>query len=224
MPQRPVIAWSFSTLDAYENCPRKVWATKVEKLVSDVNQFNAEGDDHHKTFEYYLKNRADLPPNLQHFRPMLDRVKATPGELYTEFKMTLDTDYNPCGWSEWERAWVRGMSDVLIVNNDKAKYIDWKFGKVKDDERQPMLTAALVFQHFPQVQQVDSALVFAKHQKIVPYRHTRAQVPELWAKFLPTVQKLTQSKINNEWPARPNPLCAYCPYLACPHNKNAKQP
>lgn len=214
------IAWSFSAVDSYRNCPRKFWAVKIEKLVSDANQYNTRGDDEHKVFDAYLRSRKPLPPSLAKFQPVLDRVLSAPGQLYSEYQLTLDTNYQPCGWKDWDRAWVRAQLDVLIVDGAKAKYIDWKTGKPRSDPTQMKLAAAMIFQVFPAVNEVDTFYSYIHHNKNVPFSFTRMQVPDLWNEFLPTVRQIEKSRATGDWPATPNGLCGYCPYKACPHNTN----
>jgi hypothetical protein len=229
---RPIIAWSFSALEMFLNCPRKYWAVKVAKLVSDDNKWNLQGDDEHKSFDKYLKRTPNytLPHNLLAFTPMLDRVLATPGQLYSEMSLCLDMAFVPCKGNDWNRAWVRGAADVLIVNGTKAKMLDWKTGKVKREPKQMQLVSLLVFQHFPEVTQVDTGYVYIHHGKTVPdpklhnekadYTFNRSQIGELWQKFLPDVKRMEQAKLKDEWPPTPNPLCGYCPHRACQYNTN----
>lgn len=227
---RAIIPWSFSALEMFLNCPRKFWAVKIAKLVSDDNQWNLRGDDEHKCFDAYLKGKAALPPSLVKFTPMLDRVKAAPGQLYSEMSLSLNTQFVPCKWNDWDNVYVRGAADVLIVNGERAKMLDWKTGKVKNDPKQMELVSLLVFQHFKEVQQVDTAYIYIHHnqtvpnpqkpEQLAPYTFTRDQIGVLWQRFLPDVKKLENSKLKDEWPPTPNGLCGFCPYGACQYNTN----
>lgn len=221
---RPVIAWSFSALSTFKNCPRKFWATKIAKVVSDVNQYNAKGDQEHASFENYLKKGLLLPESARHHQPMLDKLAALPGEKYYEFKMTLDTNMVPCKWNEFDIAWVRGAADFLNVFGDKANHFDWKSGKYRPSDEQLELVALLVFRHFPEVNQVNGGLVFYKEHKIHPHIVRRSDEPRLWNSFISDVKQLEEAKQTDNWPATPNPLCGWCPYKACPHNTNKALP
>lgn len=216
---RPV-AWSYSALSMFENCPRKYHAVKIAKTFSDANKFNMRGDDEHKCFDYYLKGRSPLPATLQKFQPMLDKFRSAKGELYSEFQMALTEAYKPCSFKDWDNAWVRSVADLLIVIGDTAVMTDWKTGKVKDEPDQMQLAAGLIFQHFPAVNTVRSAYMFIHHNATVPYTFTRQQVPDIWGNFLPRVKRLTLAVKTDEWPATPNPLCRFCPVKTCPHNTN----
>lgn len=217
---RPIVAWSFSALESYRNCPRKYWAVKIAKKCSDINKQNSDGDDGHQAFDQYLTKQRSLPAHLAQFTPILERVRVSPGQLYSEYQMALRADYVPCSFKDWDNCWVRAVTDVLVVNGQRAKTIDWKFGKPRKDPAQMELLSAVIFRHFPDVQTVDAAYMYVNHGKLVPYTFHRTEEQRLWMEFLPDVRKLEQSITKDDWPATPNPLCAWCPYDGCAHNTN----
>lgn len=215
------VAWSYSVLGMFENCPRKYWAIKIAKLVSDANQYNAMGDDSHKAFEEYLKKGLMLPPHWANQQPLLDWAKSIPGEKFYEYQMTLTPEFIPTTWRDFKGAWVRAATDFLSVNGSKAIYLDWKSGKFRPDDDQIELTALMVFRHFPAVEQVNGGLVFFKHNKV--HRHIirkREDEALLWNKFIERVKPLQIAIDTSTFAPNPNPLCAYCPYRACQYNTN----
>ena len=215
---RPIINWSYSALNTFENCPRKFWATKVAKVVSDLNQANVDGDNDHKALQYHMSKGMALPPALTALAPLCSKLKSAPGEKYIEYSMCLKQDFTPTPWNNWDEAWVRGAGDVIIVNGDKAQYFDWKRGKFSANDDQIELTSLLIFAHFPAVQQVAGGLVFYNQGKVHPHMVHRGDASRLWNGYLSRVRDLEQSKTEDSWPATPNPLCGWCPYKACPHN------
>jgi hypothetical protein len=217
---KPIIAWSYSTITTFENCPYKLWAVKIKKLVSDVNASNDGGDREHKAFENYGKKGILLPAGLQQFTPMIDKVKAMPGEKYFEYSMTLTEQFIPTKWNDWDNAWVRGAADFLNVNGDKAHYLDWKSGKFNASDDQIELSSLLIFRHFPAVQQVTAGLVFYNKGRIHPHVVHRSDESRLWNHWISRLRVLEAAVKNDEWPKTPNPLCGYCPVKTCPHNTN----
>lgn len=217
---RPIIAWSFSAIQTYENCPYKFWATRVGKIVSDVNKANADGANDHESFEHYVGRNRALPAHLQRFRPALDMLKRADGEILVEQQYALDQSYAPCGFKDWNAAWVRVISDYLCINGQVARMVDYKFGKPHKDADQNSLVAAVLFQTYPQLQQIKTVYWYANHDKVVPFDFTRQDTTKIWNRFLPTVNKMTQAKLKDEWPKTPNPLCAWCPVSTCVHNTN----
>lgn len=217
---KPIIAWSFSALNTFENCNYKFWATKIGKIVSDVNQYNAKGDSEHLSFEHYLKKGIQLPSLLQPYTPMLDKLVALPGQKYYEYKMTLDSQMVPCRWNEFDKAWVRGAADFVNVHNDKAHYFDWKSGKFRPSDEQIELTSLLIFRHFPEVQQVNAGLLFYKSSQMHPHIVRRAtDESRLWNGYIGRVKDLERAVSTGNFPRNPNPLCGWCPVMQCPHNE-----
>lgn len=216
---RPIIAWSYSALTSFENCPRKYWATKISKVVSDLNQYNVQGNDDHEAIELFHKKGLPLPARLAPLLPMMQKLRESPGEKFVEYSMTLRQDFTPTHWKDWEGAWVRGAGDWVNVNGSMATYFDWKSGKPRNDiEDQVDLTSLLIFAHFPQVERVQGGMFYFNHGKLKPHAVDRADAPRLWNGFINRVRDLEAAKRDDNWPATPNPLCGWCPYKACPHN------
>lgn len=220
---RPIIAWSFSALNDFKTCHYRYWAVRIGKIVSDVNQQNSAGEDHHRDFELYVSRGKSLPVNLQRFSPVLDRIKRQPGALLCENQLALDANYQSCGFKDWDRAFVRAVADVSIVNGSRAWWIDYKFGKPKKDQEQNALGAAVLMHTHPQVQEVTTNYWYVLHDKWVPNHWRREDIPAIWNMFLPDVNKLAQAKQNNSWPKMPNPLCGWCCVMDCEFNKVAER-
>lgn len=232
---KPILAWSFSALETWRNCAHKFAQTRIFKNYSDDNKWNKDGTSEHEVFDAYLKRRQTLIPKYAEAKPLLDKLLLTPGQLYSEFSMALNQEFQPCAGNDWNQAWVRMISDVLIVNGAVAYLIDWKTGKVRPKPEQNELVALGVFQHFPAVTQVRATFAYVQHNRMVAYKDqhnqehsvaliNREEAPVLWQKFLPDVKRMTVMKQNgktpNDWPKNENPLCAYCPVGNCEFNVN----
>lgn len=219
---KPIVAWSYSAITAYENCPYKYYMTKVTKAFSDVNDDNKEGADNHESFEHYVARKRRLPDHLEKYQPVLEKLRTAAGEVLVEQQFALDEQYTQCGYKDWNRAWVRAVSDYLNINGQVARMVDYKFGKVHKDPDQNMLVAGVLFQTYPQLEQVKTVYWYVKHDKFVPFDFTRADIPRIWNRYLPTVNKMVQAKVKDDWPKYENPLCAYCPVASCHYNCNPK--
>lgn len=222
---RPIIAWSYSGLTNFEGCPRRFWATKVKKLVNDSNQYNMAGDVEHKSIEGRLKRGAPLHENIAGLEPLMAKISNAPGEGYVEFSMSLTQQFVPCKWNDWNNVWVRGAGDYVKIHGNKAFYLDWKSGKVRDlSEDQIDLTSLLLFAHFPQVEQVTGSLVYYRHGHITPpVTVGRSAASQLWNGFITRVKEMEKAVIEDNWPTNPHPLCGWCAYEACPFNKVAER-
>ena len=213
-------SWSYSALDAYENCPRKYWASYVARLPETKMKTGAEqsGINEHKAFEDYLTRGVQLPMQLSNWKPVADKLLLAPGQRYVEHEMALDGNMQPCEWRDWDRAWLRAKLDVLVVNGSRAAYVDWKQGKFRPSNQQIKLSGLMVFMHYPAVETFNGLLAFVYQNRTHPYSITRADAPALWNEFLPIVRRMQTAWSTGDFPATPNPLCGWCPYKACPHN------
>lgn len=218
---KPVIAWSFSALQMFENCPRKYWAVKIGKKVNDENQYNVQGDDEHQSIQHYAGKGILMPPALEPIKLIVDMANAKPGEKYVEQKLSITQQLVPCKWNDWDNVWCRGAGDYIKVNGENAFYLDWKSGKKKsgdDTEDQAELTSALLMAHHPKVNKVVSGIVFYRWNQMNPHVVHRSDLGRIWNGFIGRVKEMETAKLQDYWPATPNPLCGWCPYKACPHN------
>ena len=55
-------------------------------------------------------------------------------------------------------AWYRGKADATRIDGPVADGIDWKTGRIKEDETQLLLMAQLVFANFPEVKRCRQSL------------------------------------------------------------------
>lgn len=223
---KPVIAWSYSALSMYEQCPRKFWAVKIGKKVNDENRSNVQGDDEHQSLQHYASKGIGLPSTLAALKPVVDKLNALPGEKYVEQKLCLTAQFVPCSWNDWNNVWVRGAGDYVKVNGERAWYWDWKSGSKKgtdDTEDQAELTSALIMAHYPGVNKVVSGIHFYRHNQINPHVLERNELPRVWNGYISRVHALEQAKLTDNWPTNPTPLCGWCPYEACQFNRQRER-
>lgn len=217
--KRVEMFWSFSALTMFENCPRKYWAVKIKKAVSDIAAHNIGGDEEHQSIEHFFKKGLGLPQHMKPLEPVFQRLIAAPGEQYIEYPMCLTEQLQPTKFKDWDYGWVRGAADYVKINGPLATYLDWKSGKPRNEiEDQINLTALMLFRHFPAVQQVNGGLFYYNYNKIKPHVVHRADESLLWNGFYTRYGAMLRAKREDDFPATPNPLCAWCPYKACPNN------
>lgn len=216
------VTWSFSALKKYKTCARKYHAETVLKLYPRTEtEATRYGTELHKAFEEYLRDDVPLKDNSVRFKPMLDALKRVPGVLLCEHEMGLKRDLTPCAFADEDR-WVRGIADVVILNEEKKKALvgDFKSGGAKyPDKSQLCLMALMLFAHYPWVEEVNGALLFVNHNVLLPNRYYRKDIDKLWKTWQDDVAKLEASYANDVWHANPNGLCRkWCPVSHCEHN------
>jgi CRISPR/Cas system-associated exonuclease Cas4 (RecB family) len=210
------VAWSFSRITSYEQCPRKFWHESVGKTVPFTkNESAIYGDEVHKAFEMYFKKQQKLPLNLLHWTPTLAQIAAAPGEKAVEQQIALNAKWEPVEWYAKD-AWLRVKSDLTQLNPPSAVMWDWKTGKPSDDDTQLKLNAAVTFILDPSITEIKMAYLWLKTKSITPSRMLQSETPDFWSKMLPRVAKYQEAHDRQDFPPRPNFLCrGWCPIKTC---------
>jgi hypothetical protein len=207
-----VIPWSYSSLTKFETCPRQYKLTRLTgEIVEPPTEATTHGKDVHKALEDYLTGDAELPPKYENYRPIVERVKATPGELLVEHQFALTSSFKPTEFMA-DDAWVRGVIDASVVNGETATSLDWKTGKPKEDGDQMRLFAAATFALYPEVNIVNTGYVWLAYGKISKQKYKREDVAGIWQDFLPRITRLVKAKERDNFVPKPSGLCRrHCP-------------
>lgn len=215
------IQWSHSSLKDFEGCARRYQHTRVLKLHPfQETEATRYGNRVHSAIEAYIKEGTPLPEEHARFQPAVDALLSKPGRRFAEYQMALTDLLTPCDWKS-PHAWVRGIADILIVDDDNltAWVGDWKTGNNRYPDRdQLVLMSLMTFSNFPHIRRVNSALIFLLKNDIVKLKMTREEMNDSWWKYRERVAKLSASYKNNVWNPRATPLCGWCPVKTCEHH------
>lgn len=221
MQTEKIVRWSHSALKDFEGCARRYHEVKVLKKYpfqeTDATRYGVEV---HKAIENYIKSEALFPAQHAQFKPVVDALVKKPGRKLVEYEMALTRDLQPCGWKS-EDAWVRGIADILIVNDDNltATVGDWKTGSDKyPDQDQLVLMSLMVFAHFPHIRKVNSALLFIVKGSMVKMQMMREAAEAAWWRYRERTARLESSYANDVWNPTPSPLCKWCQVEGCEFN------
>lgn len=214
---------SYSSLQMYENCPKRYYHQRITKEVKDEGgPATIYGERVHKALEdRLLGKQAELSKETVQYEPLCQAVEAmaSGGVLTAEEEMTLDESLKPTGWWD-DDAWIRSKIDVLVRKGSKAVVLDWKTGKRRLSFDQLELFALQTFSHYQEVKEVTSTFVWLKDRKFDSEVYTRGDEPRLWSKLLSKVHRIEESVAHNNWPAKPSGLCGWCPCRSfCPYAK-----
>lgn len=216
---RSVFPWSHSSLSAYETCPRRYYETKIAKnFVEDESEQMRWGSAVHKALELRVRDGTPLPENMKQYEKYAMAILRAEGDVHTEQELGVNYDLEACTFDA-DDCWSRGIDDVVIVKGDTAVSLDYKTGKVKNDESQLKLSALRLFAHFPQVNTVVTSFIWLAHSgPSKPVKYTRDKTDSMWVPFIEKSEKMRWSQENDAWPANPSGLCkAWCPVKTCPH-------
>lgn len=212
------ITWSHSALKDYEGCARRFHEVKVlnNHPFQDTEQ-TRYGKDLHLAAELYVKEGTPIPEHFAFVKPVLDALIAKPGRKFAEYEMALTEDLNPVAFNSPNR-WVRGIADLIIVNDDNytARIIDYKTGNDKYPDRdQLILMSLMVFAHFPHIKHVKSALLFVVKNSMVTHEMGLEDIEPAWWQYRERVAKLNASYAHDVWNPNRTPLCGWCPVTNC---------
>lgn len=215
------IKWSHSSLKDYEGCARRYHAVKVlKKYPFQETDATRYGVQVHEAIENHIKEGTPIPPQYAQFQPVVDAMLRKKGQVLAEYEMALTQDLQVCDWNAKD-AWVRGIADILIVDDDSltAWVGDWKTGNNRYPDRdQLVLMSLMTFIHFPNIQKINSALLFIVKNDMVKMQMQREQADAAWWKYRERIAKLEASFSNNVWNPTQTPLCRYCQVLNCEFN------
>ena len=213
--------WSYSALKAFEDCPKRYYHTKVAKDFKEpTTEALLYGNEFHKAAELYIKNDTELPDKFSFAEAALQSLSEMPGKKVPEMKMGLTASLKPCAFFAKD-VWYRGIADLVIVQGETARVIDYKTGKSAQyaDTGQLELMALCIFAHFPEVTKVKSGLLFVVCNAFIKDTYEVDDSPKLWQKWLIKYGKLQEAADADVWNARPSGLCkAHCVVTTCPHN------
>jgi hypothetical protein len=218
-----LVKWSHSALKDFEGCARRYHEIKVLKNYPFTDtKHTIYGKEVHKAAEDFVREGKPIPDEYAFMKPILESLMRKPGRKFPEYEMGLRDNLSPCGFMDKD-VWVRGIADLLIVDDDnlKAWVIDYKTGNDKYPDRdQLMLMSLMVFEHFPHIRQVNSALLFVVKGSIVKHKMTREDIEPKWWDYRMRVSRLQQCFESDVWNPTQTPLCGWCPVRSCEHNPN----
>lgn len=207
-----VVPWSYSSLQAFETCPRRFHLTRIAKVVQEPqSEAMAFGNKVHKALELAVKGEARLPATFAHYQPMVTRILQSSGRKFTEHKFGITSSFKPTTFFAKD-VWFRGVIDLNIIGQKVGVTLDYKTGKPKADGDQLKLFAVTTFAHHPHLERVKTGYLWMAHDKLDADEYTPADVPVIWQEFIPRVQRMELAQKNDNWPPRPSGLCrAWCP-------------
>jgi hypothetical protein len=140
------------------------------------------------------------------------------GKILVEQKLAINKEFGPESWFS-DKAWYRGIGDVIKIVGPVALIVDYKTGKILEDGVQLALMAACTFAHHPEVKKVRSEFIWLKEDATTRADFTREGMADIWRNVWPRVEALEHAHNTMTYPAKPGPLCKrWCPVNVCPHH------
>lgn len=214
-------AWSHSSLKDFEGCQRRYHEVKVLKNYPfQETEATIYGNKVHEALEFYVRDGKPLPPEFEQFKDVADALLRKPGRKLAEQQMALNADLKPVDWFAKD-VWVRGIADLLILDDDNltAWVVDYKTGNDKYPDRdQLVLMSIMVFEHYPHIRKVNSALMFIVKNSMVKMQMQREAKDQLWWKYRERTARIEQCYETGVWNPNQTPLCKWCQVTGCELN------
>jgi hypothetical protein len=219
-----MMAWSYSSIKTFEQCPKKYFHLKIAKDVKDDPGVAADyGTAVHLAAEEFIRDGKPIPDKFGYIRPIVERLAALPGEKHAELKLGLrktNSGYEPCDFFD-DKVWWRGIADLLVIDGHRAWCVDYKTGKSARyaDTKQLDLLAGAVFTHFPEVNKIKSSLMYVVSGELIPKTHVITERSQYLSVFDSQLEGLEAAMDNGVWNPKSGPLCGWCPVVDCAHWK-----
>ena len=206
------LAWSYSSLTAYETCPKRYYLTRVAKEVKEPQtEATIHGNAVHKALELYVGGKEAMPEKYASYLPVADKLRATPGEKKLEYKFALTQGLRETTYFAKD-VWLRGVLDVGIKRNDEVIVLDYKTGKRKVDGDQLRLFAMAAFALWPFAKKVKTGFIWLASGQMDTQTYAPEDKQEILQEFSARVHRMDRSAATGQWPPRPSGLCkAWCP-------------
>ena len=216
-------SFSWSRLKNFRTCPKRHWHLDIQK---DIKEPDSEhliwGHEVHEALANYVSKDARLPQTMQHYKEVADplvRLRKAGAPVKVEQKLAMDSEFKPVSFFD-NKAWFRGVLDVIVVGDTIAGTMDWKTGKMPEDGdteyEQLALSAQLVFAHYPGVDLVETSYVWLGYSDTTERTYKRDGMVPVWNKLWPQITVMTDAYRTTSYPAKPSGLCIrHCPVKSC---------
>lgn len=216
------IPLSWSRVSVYRQCPSQFEAKYITKEYPDEsdNPAFAKGTEVHKQLEDYInwrksgKKEPSLGKIAKNVQPIIDSYfkNVLPESISAEIQLAIDHKWEKCDWfANTNTVKWRGILDMLVLmRKDRIVLIDFKTGKVRpyaDERGQLHLSAAMLFELYPDVQQITSAYLFAEHKQTDQTVFQRKDHAKNKAAFDVEWQVINE---DTEFTPKKNQYCYFC--------------
>lgn len=207
--------WSYSRFTTYDKCPAKAKYLYIDKIKDKGNANMSRGTIIHSKAEQLVKgNITGMPKELENFKDELQYLKILykKGMVFVERDLAVTKDWDPTTYDDWNNVWLRGKSDVVVIEDTVATDVDYKTGKKYDSHfEQGELYAIGSFCHFPQIKSVDVEFWYIDSGEVEGASYNKKDLNKLKKKW----EKKTRPMLTDkEFKPKPGYACQWCNFAA----------
>lgn len=226
----------FSKIALYLQCPRAFHDQYISKewdFQADANSPHlVRGTEVHKSAELYVIDKlAGIEPQpvtneAKNVLKILDRIIDSYSFVSPEQRVAIDINWKQIPinvfWQSLDgrETYMRAVFDLIAVEGDKALLADFKTGKhrkyAESEHSQLKLSAAILFEMFPEVQNVQCSYLYVDHKQTENAFYTRDQLEDMKKPFDKIAKEINETEHFDE---KVNQNCRWCKSLTCPMRK-----
>ena len=218
-PVKQFLAWSYSRLHTYQQCPLRAKLAFLDKVKEPESPALLNGSAVHKLAERFCLPKDHpqklnvLPQELKNFKKEFMELRKLNPQVEQQWAFTRD--WKPTGWFDKD-CWVRVVVDACFTHEVTLTVIDHKTGGVNktledlaEHKEQLSLYALCGMLRFPEVETVSVRLWYLDRGDQVTDTFTRKDIPALkkhWAKAS------SKMMADTMFAPRPGDYCRWCYY------------
>lgn len=213
MQVKKFLAWSYSRLHTYQQCPLRAKLSFIDKVKEPESPALLNGQMVHKLAEAYClpkshpHYRAALPDELKNFKKEFTALRKANPQVEQQWAFTRE--WKETGWFDYN-CWVRVVVDSCYLRPDQTLVlIDYKTGRINEEHKEQLGLYALCGMLKFKVLKVEVQLWYINHSESFSDIFTEKDIPRLkktWEK--------AGSKMMNDtlFAPRPGDYCRWCHY------------
>jgi hypothetical protein len=110
-----------------------------------------------------------------------------------------------------------------VVNGERARLIDYKTGKMREDPFELKVQAVLLHARHPQLKEIKGQYIWLKDGKLGK-PHDLSDTTATWNEIGRLVRLIERDMAAGAWEKREGPLCNWCEVRDCENNPNRRLP
>lgn len=221
-PRGPVPTWSFSALKTFEECPYRIYLSKVEKHKETSSEAAERGTMLHDLAEDYIRGKVgdEVPSELRklemQYHALYEAYQQQPDQFELEENWGFTDRWETTGFFD-DDVWCRMKLDVFRKHDTSAHIVDHKSGRKFGNELkhsdQGLQYAVGAFMRYPELEYVQVEFYYFDKGEVLPKNYTRERA----MMFLPRIEQrafaltnATEEELTRPKPSKNN--CRFCPH------------
>lgn len=226
---RRQLTYSFSSLNAYRNCPEQMNQTYIEKSIPyEETPERKRGNDLHKAMEYRVPGGKPLPDGMQQYEQFAATFDGR--NAISEPELGITRNRQACGYwddkttDQKKRVFVRGRADVVVLGPDVAYLADWKTGNdnIKYEDPFELAVQGMLLQaKYPAIKKIYGQYIWLKTMRI-SQMYDLSDTDSTWGEVSELVQMIEEDCAAGSFEKKRSGLCGWCGYKKCENYRERK--